>query len=71
MYQFYNVNTGERIVCTRQYFITSGHLKKKTVNSLVYKERNSAFGWTVTNLNISTNKRNNIYACQITYIRTA
>lgn len=57
MYQFYNIKTGEGVVCTRQYFITYGHLKKKTINSLVYKERNSAFGWTVTKLNISTNQK--------------
>lgn len=45
MYCWYNKNTGMGYVCDRYGFEKLSGLKKKSIRTLIYKERNSVFGW--------------------------
>lgn len=45
LYCWYNTNTGMGYVCDRYDFERLSGLKKKSIRTLIYNERNSVFGW--------------------------
>lgn len=49
-YCFHNKKLSVGYVCTRHQFLNLNYLKKGTINKLITKERNSAFGWIIDKL---------------------
>lgn len=47
VYTWYNLKTTETLLLNRHAFSAKTGISKKAIQSILYKERNSVFGWTV------------------------